>query len=73
MQSLWSISWWIVSLCIAAVFMKAASPSVVGVTAAAAVVADVVVVVVIAAAAAAVIDVMLTGTSKKCYFEIFLM
>ena len=54
--------------------MKAASPSVVGVTAAAAVVADVVVVVVIAAAAAAaVIDVMLTGTSKKCYFEIFLM
>ena len=77
MQSLWSISWWIVSLCIAAVFMKAASPpsSVVGVVApaAAAVVVGVVVAVVAAAAAADVVDVMLTGTSKKCYFEIFLM
>ena len=79
MQSLWSISWWIVSLCIAAVFMKAASSSPsssvvgVGATAAAAAVfaVDVVVAVVVAAAAADVVDVMLTGTSKKCYFGIF--
>ena len=67
MHSLCSISSWIVSLCIAAIFMNAtSSPSVVVVPASVVVVVPVVVVVVVVVVASSV-DMTLTGRSEnKC-------